>query len=120
MVTPFMGVWIEMSSAPKFSVYRRSLPSWECGLKLVAAIGPLLIVIVTPFMGVWIEIMQEMSPERKYLVTPFMGVWIEIDVTDNFLIVWKVTPFMGVWIEINSLCMLSSPHEGHSLHGSVD
>ena len=34
-VTPFVGVWIEISN-PNFSrIFAPSLPSWECGLKLL-------------------------------------------------------------------------------------
>ena len=55
-VTPFAGVWIEISN----SGYEGD---WE---------------MVTPFAGVWIEILMRqilLSPE---CVTPFAGVWIEI------------------------------------------
>ena len=57
MVTPFMGVWIEIIKLLELSnVSSKSLPLWECGLKSIiggtAAHGG----DVTPFMGVWIEI----------------------------------------------------------------
>ena len=48
MVTPFAGVWIEISSQ------------------------------VTPFAGVWIEISSKQNNTGRCEVTPFAGVWIEI------------------------------------------
>ena len=32
-VTPFVGVWIEITVFGMISKVNRSLPSWECGLK---------------------------------------------------------------------------------------
>ena len=34
IVTPFVGVWIEISASRIKRTYIKSLPSWECGLKL--------------------------------------------------------------------------------------
>ena len=56
LVTPFMGVWIEI-----FQRYARSA-----------------VIFVTPFMGVWIEIERLWPLLLACGVTPFMGVWIEI------------------------------------------
>ena len=56
-VTPCVGVWIEIAfwrlgaAAPC-----RSLPAWECGLKLYYAIREGWKKKVTPCVGVWIEI----------------------------------------------------------------
>ena len=33
VVTPFMGVWIEMFAIRTLSTLSESLPLWECGLK---------------------------------------------------------------------------------------
>ena len=56
-VTPFMGVWIEIFGNGNASItIKGSLPSWECGLKLLPAFGFPWLSNVTPFMGVWIEI----------------------------------------------------------------
>ena len=55
-VTPFAGVWIEISN----SGYEGD---WE---------------MVTPFAGVWIEILANGSQNKEKGVTPFAGVWIEI------------------------------------------
>ena len=36
MVTPFVGVWIEIEKAKStVAVLTESLPSWECGLKFM-------------------------------------------------------------------------------------
>ena len=77
IVTPFMGVWIEITN-----IYTR-----------------VSVDDVTPFMGVWIEMMHKNRETSLGQVTPFMGVWIEIS---HFCLSGKgllVTPFMGVWIE---------------------
>ena len=55
-VTPFAGVWIEISF---------------CRIVWV-------ICCVTPFAGVWIEILQSERLWGFRQVTPFAGVWIEI------------------------------------------
>ena len=34
-VTPLVGVWIEIQNQAEKVKSQRSLPSWECGLKLV-------------------------------------------------------------------------------------
>ena len=56
IVTPFMGVWIEITN-----IYTR-----------------VSVDDVTPFMGVWIEMMHKNRETSLGQVTPFMGVWIEI------------------------------------------
>ena len=56
-VTPFTGVWIEMS------------PVWANQRRVPA---------VTPFTGVWIEITLDRLKPIAAPVTPFTGVWIEI------------------------------------------
>ena len=100
-VTPFAGVWIEISdsmlyyilfktSLPsrecglKYAVGCRccsdqwSLPSRECGLKYCRISGTFHPCTVTPFAGVWIEINFSIPPLQGAFVTPFAGVWIEI------------------------------------------
>ena len=54
-VTPFAGVWIEISSGIYTVLVSLSLPSRECGLKSVTADYHTLVKGVTPFAGVWIE-----------------------------------------------------------------
>ena len=57
MVTPFVGVWIEILNFLLTSVHTHwSLPSWECGLKFINGIKYDFMPTVTPFVGVWIEI----------------------------------------------------------------
>ena len=55
MVTPFMGVWIEIIWSIILSTILLSLPLWECGLKYLQWPEPYFHHPVTPFMGVWIE-----------------------------------------------------------------
>ena len=100
MVTPFVGVWIEIISI-----------AW------IGDPSP-----VTPFVGVWIEIVLCETILSGLHVTPFVGVWIEIQGgkynsgLGSSLPSWecglkltdeeterqqdRVTPFVGVWIEI--------------------
>ena len=57
-VTPYAGVWIEISS---------NVPQYD--------IDP-----VTPYAGVWIEILSDEIGALKDEVTPYAGVWIEMRV----------------------------------------
>ena len=79
VVTPCVGVWIEIIRSRKSLANRwSSLPAWECGLKYVQCIIDIAVVCVTPCVGVWIEIgIQRCSRIRK-IVTPCVGVWIRI------------------------------------------
>ena len=56
MVTPFAGVWIEIS------VFGGMGCAGACH----------------PFAGVWIEILNCHARLERYEVTPFAGVWIEM------------------------------------------
>ena len=56
VVTPFAGVWIEMMQYPLKQACSPSLPSRECGLKLIQSSLIDSPSTVTPFAGVWIEI----------------------------------------------------------------
>ena len=103
LVTPFVGVWIEI---PHQAVMKYQS-------------------FVTPFVGVWIEIDNSSFKLAYIKVTPFVGVWIEIcgyicgywncrqslplwecglKFRDDWEIVEGevVTPFVGVWIEMQS------------------
>ena len=119
-VTPFVGVWIEIS----MDDYR--------GYNMC----------VTPFVGVWIEISYWAESQARKGVTPFVGVWIEILYANVLPSTHTVTPFVGVWIEIG--IMITKNRKGewslpswecglkyvfikyyiitvcHSLRGSVD
>ena len=61
IVTPCVGVWIEISSC------------------FAAPIADL----VTPCVGVWIEIYGVFSRHSRLPVTPCVGVWIEIHFNYN-------------------------------------
>ena len=56
LVTPFVGVWIE----------------------ILSNIEDPHAFTVTPFVGVWIEIASAILRCSAVFVTPFVGVWIEI------------------------------------------
>ena len=57
-VTPFVGVWIEISWCRDTLLRLLSLPLWECGLKLVQGLWRHGDENVTPFVGVWIEMLM--------------------------------------------------------------
>ena len=57
VVTPCVGVWIEIPDLVSEFKSVLSLPAWECGLKSQILIQTLRIVRVTPCVGVWIEIL---------------------------------------------------------------
>ena len=78
LVTPFVGVWIEIKKSVKMNIASESLPSWECGLKYHSSPILRISAMVTPFVGVWIEICRNSSLVPQCSVTPFVGVWIEI------------------------------------------
>ena len=78
LVTPFVGVWIEIVISQVYSGRFVSLPSWECGLKSVFRGLCCIFSGVTPFVGVWIEITANVEIMDTAFVTPFVGVWIEI------------------------------------------
>ena len=57
LVTPLVGVWIEILRTLHFQ----------------------LLIIVTPLVGVWIEMIAKLLLNNLYgKVTPLVGVWIEI------------------------------------------
>ena len=59
MVTPLVGVWIEIRCEPHEPERVR----------------------VTPLVGVWIEISYFILCKMQKIVTPLVGVWIEIYIT---------------------------------------
>ena len=95
-------MWIEIGIDCNTSAPLSSLPSRECGLKLLFYGNILPSIKVTPFAGVWIEIVDKSAIKAICFVTPFAGVWIEILISKYFARSAKVTPFAGVWIEISS------------------
>ena len=54
-VTPYAGVWIEISEFGASQIASESLPTRECGLKSSGFSSDASTVIVTPYAGVWIE-----------------------------------------------------------------
>ena len=51
-----MGVWIEIKWDAIENKTSKSLPVWECGLKLKQKAESYNEIAVTPCVGVWIEI----------------------------------------------------------------
>ena len=97
-----------------------SLPSRECGLKLLDQGMNKITQGVTPLAGVWIEISLLKRAIFVLLVTPLAGVWIEIVYLGGDYGPSKVTPLAGVWIEIPSGIWGILNTGCHSPRGSVD
>ena len=55
-VTPYAGVWIEIIQFNSRLLIVASLPTRECGLKLLQIYFYSTASLVTPYAGVWIEI----------------------------------------------------------------
>ncbi len=98
MVTPCVGVWIEMDNKVAEVVALGSLPAWECGLKFCCRGRCCGFCCVTPCVGVWIEIGDGKHQGVLHEVTPCVGVWIEIVVDQKYYFLTQ----------------------SHSLRGSVD
>ena len=96
-VTPFVGVWIEITVRKHG---RRTS-------------------VVTPFVGVWIEINSALVGIIFVSVTPFVGVWIEMEEEEIFFCETESLPSWECGLKFLDLAKkmnLSS----HSLRGSVD
>ena len=61
IVTPCVGVWIEIKCTGHGWQTILSLPAWECGLKLYLTAVVDTQDDVTPCVGVWIEIMKRLT-----------------------------------------------------------
>ena len=85
-------------------LYYKSLPTWECGLKLVLTLHGLQPLGVTPHVGVWIETDPATATRCSPWVTPHVGVWIETSVGSQAGARRFVTPHVGVWIETAHVC----------------
>ena len=76
VVTPLVGVWIEIIVTACVNHICRSLPLWECGLKSFPYQRTPTTNSVTPLVGVWIEICNIEDIGTSNYVTPLVGVWI--------------------------------------------
>ena len=83
-VTPFTGVWVEISLVH----------------------GDVRYLIVTPFTGVWVEIAKQTNNPVNTLSRPsracelkFLNITKDPDLKD-------VTPFTGVWVEIKHYLLI--------------
>ncbi len=119
-VTPFAGVWIEIIPNIITISSITSLPSRECGLKSSCNCAGALFASSLPSRECGLKFRCLLHPWCLLYVTPFAGVWIEIPVFGAELITYSVTPFAGVWIEINWSTGTISATLSHSLRGSVD
>ena len=103
IVAPFVGAWIEIKNNVVPCPGRKSLPSWERGLKFAIVIDSLNVYSVAPFVGAWIEIIFTISMLFSSLVAPFVGAWIEIPPYPSIPFPSSVAPFVGAWIEMQSV-----------------
>ena len=98
-VTPFVGVWIETTTAVKEANNKTRHTLRGCVDWNNQAADAKTKDKVTPFVGVWIETIVGMYVCYLFSVTPFVGVWIETLLVVISLLMMMVTPFVGVWIE---------------------
>ena len=102
-VTPFTGVWIEMPTGIKCNnVAVLSHPSRVCGLKCVLEEFSAENHESHPSRVCGLKSPRRLIDEGEVPVTPFTGVWIEIERRPVRLAPPTVTPFTGVWIEISA------------------
>ena len=81
---------------------KKSLPSWERGLKSECHARNEVRALVAPFVGAWIEIQYKSTATLNYTaVAPFVGAWIEINKDLYNHRQQLVAPFVGAWIEID-------------------
>ena len=100
-VTPYAGVWIEISVMQAYNINKSaSLPTRECGLKSGSCSRKFQLMKVTPYAGVWIEIQRHLpySLERMSLPTRECGLKYYAGAITK--IPPRVTPYAGVWIEM--------------------
>ena len=121
LVTPCVGVWIEISQSSCQFLTTRSLPAWECGLK---SSDPFCTVNTPESLPAWECGLKYLNPVVNFWqrghslrgsvdwnsvfwsavilvsVTPCVGVWIEIKGSNSICADKYVTPCVGVWIEI--------------------
>ena len=107
IVTPRVGVWIEILLYSTNTLPVASLPVWECGLKFTTSTAVAASVKSLP---VWECGLKFVHFSIHHLltghVTPRVGVWIEIPICSIVPSSLLVTPRVGVWIEILTLTIL--------------
>ena len=120
LVTPFMGVWIEIKILSKTFHYPWSHPLWVCGLKFIPgknreSFVPSHPLWVCGLKSVLCDPLTAAMGHTLYGCVDWNSFW-EIQIA----VMSCVTPFMGVWIEIcqHQCNMLSL--DRHTLYGCVD
>ena len=101
-VTPFVGVWIEISN-PNFSrIFAPSLPSWECGLKLLGNCANHVTMLSLPSWECGLKYLLILKYYIPYSSLPSWECGLKYTCGECQLYALYVTPFVGVWIEIVS------------------
>ena len=78
-VTPCVGVWIEIGFGNKVTgVGKSSLPAWECGLKSWYPVAYSLVYLSLPAWECGLKSLRLPLNLMQQMVTPCVGVWIEI------------------------------------------
>ena len=115
-----MGAWIETVLAYECCNVVPSLPMWERGLKLTAAVNIYCIEQVAPHVGAWIETQNEAESGNVRFVAPHVGAWIETKINESTKETDVVAPHVGAWIETPCASLNSTSAVGRSPCGSVD
>ena len=119
-VTPFAGVWIEIFSAPPPQIKAKmSLPSRECGLKLAYPMPIRANMIVTPFAGVWIEMCICLQKSTASSSLPSRECGLKYHSTSNSSKYFSSLPSRECGLKLCSFALVCFCLR-HSLRGSVD
>ena len=79
-VAPLVGAWIEILLIMYATSQKKSLLSWERGLKWLRHTLMYLVAVVAPLVGAWIEIVEGELAITYRVVAPLVGAWIEMPI----------------------------------------
>ena len=82
-VAPLVGAWIEILLIMYATSQKKSLLSWERGLKWLRHTLMYLVAVVAPLVGAWIEIVEGELAITYRVVAPLVGAWIEIRLKES-------------------------------------
>ena len=119
-VTPFVGVWIEITESTRDIKSLASLPSWECGLKSLLILRTLHTILSLPSWECGLKFPGWRCLCQSLLSLPSWECGLKFRALEDIVRGYEVTPFVGVWIEILPLFRRGSSFLRHSLRGSVD
>ena len=104
MVTPCVGVWIEIFGVQGKGTAAQVTPCVGVWIEIQLAAASGVSIPVTPCVGVWIEISAPLCvPHDVDRSLPAWECGLKLDFSDSCMNHRRVTPCVGVWIEITTL-----------------